>query len=116
MLILQNYIHLYLKVKKMDKIEFQFDPKKHASNLKKHRLDFSDAMEVLDARYRLDIPVQRNGELRTQSFAYVMGVLRVLTVVHTKRDNAVRIISYRPASEKESEFYYEWLANPTHRT
>ena len=99
----------------MDKIELSFDPTKKASNLKKHKLDFSDAREVLDARYRLDISVERNGEPRTQSLAYVMGVLRVLTVVHTQRDDTVRIISYRPASEKESEFYYEWLANSTHR-
>lgn len=48
------------------------------------------------------------------SSSYVMGVLRVLTVVHTARMEDIRIISFRPASQKESEDYYEWIANTMH--
>ena len=44
-----------------------------------------------------------------QSFAYVMRQLCVLTVIHLERDGAVRVISFRPANEKESEVYYEWI-------
>ena len=91
-----------------------WDETKRQSNLIKHGLDFADAADVLDARYRLDVDVVRGSELRTQSFAYVMGVLRVLTVVHTARMEDIRIISFRPASQKESEDYYEWIANTMH--
>ena len=88
-----------------------WDEDKRRHNLSKHGLDFADANEVLDSRFRLDVPVKREGEWRTQSLSYVIDCLRVLTVVHTKRDNRIRIISYRPASEVETEIYREWLEN-----
>jgi len=86
-----------------------WDEEKRISNLKKHGLDFSDADWVLDSIYRLDVESTRSGELRVQSFSYVLDVLAVLTVVHTARDDAARIISFRPASNEEREVYYEWL-------
>ena len=39
-----------------------WDEAKRQANLAKHGLDFSAAGEVLDSRYRLDIPVRRAGE------------------------------------------------------
>ncbi|MBK7005755.1 MAG: hypothetical protein IPH37_11930 [Burkholderiales bacterium] len=44
-----------------------------------------------------------------QSFSYVLNVLAVLTVVHSDRDKAARIISFRRASFDECEAYYEWI-------
>lgn len=88
-----------------------WDEAKRRENLRKHGLDFSDASEVLDSRYRLDIPVMRGNEMRVQSVSYALGFLAVLTVVHTGRDGATRIISFRPASNKEREVYDGWLEN-----
>lgn len=85
-----------------------WDEAKRQANLVKHGLDFCDALEVLESRYRLDVPVVRGGELRIASFAYVMGVLGVLTLVHTSRGDAARIISFRRASSEEREAYYAW--------
>lgn len=51
----------------------------------------------------------RGGEPRTPSFAYVFDVLAVLTVVHAARDDALRIVSFRPASEVERSAYLGWL-------
>ena len=88
-----------------------WDPKKQQPNLDKHGLDFVDAVAVLDSLYRLDVQCVRNRELRTQSFAYVFDELAVLTVVHVSRENSMRIISYRPASEIERIAYHDWLQN-----
>ena len=44
-----------------------WDEPKRQANPAKHGLDFSQANEVLDSRYRLDIPIIREGEHRTQS-------------------------------------------------
>ncbi len=88
-----------------------WDESKCRSNLAKHGLDFADACEVLDSRYRLDIEVMRNGEFRTQSVSYALGFLAVLTVVHMGRDGATRVISFRPASYEEREVYDAWLEN-----
>lgn len=88
-----------------------WDPEKRQTNLDKHGLDFIDAVAVLESLYRLDVQSARNRELRTQSFAYVFDVLAVLTVVHVLRENSMRIISFRPASEIERTAYHDWLEN-----
>lgn len=90
-----------------------WDEAKRLANLAKHGLDFKHAGEVLDSRYRLDIPRVRNGEVRIQSFAYVMKYLAVLTVVHMSREEQTRVISFRRASETESRFFYEWISQET---
>ncbi len=87
----------------------EWDEVKRIKNLHKHGLDFADAGEVLESKYRLDIPVIRGDEMRTQSISYVSGVLAVLTVAYTDREGVVRVISYRKASREEREVYYEWL-------
>jgi len=43
--------------------------------------------------------------------SYIMGVLAVLTLVHTQRENTTRIISFRVASKHEQDDYYDWLEN-----
>jgi hypothetical protein len=89
----------------------QWDEAKRQANLDKHGLDFMDAVWVLESSYRLDVQRVRNRERRTQSFAYVFDVPAVLTVVHVARDGALRIISFRPASEDERSAYHVWLEN-----
>ncbi len=64
---------------------------------------------VLDSAYRLDVERTRNQERRTQPFAYVFDMLAVLTLVHVRRDEALRSISFRPASEVERNAYHVWL-------
>ena len=88
-----------------------WDPEKRQNNMAKHGLDFIDAVAVLDSPYRLDVQSVRNQELRSQSFAYVFDVLAVLSVVHISRENQMRIISFRPASELERTAYHDWLEN-----
>ncbi len=84
-----------------------WDETKRYKNLFKHGLDFANADYVLGNKYRFDIKVIRNNEQRIQSFAYVFDYLAVLTVVHTNEGD--RIISFRKASKKEKEKYYEWI-------
>ena len=88
-----------------------WDETKRQTNLQKHGLDFADANEVLQSSYRWDIDIVRSGEIQTQSISYVMGFLAVLAVVHTNREDATRIISFRVGSQKEREAYYVWLEN-----
>ena len=88
-----------------------WDEAKRLANHAKHGLDFAAAGEVLDSRYRLDVPVRRAGERRVMSISSALGFLAVLTVVHTGRDGATRVISFRRASREEREVYDEWLEN-----
>ncbi len=68
---------------------------------------------VLESRYRLDVAQSRHGELRMQSFAYVMQRFAVLTVVHADRADTIRVISFRFGSEQESEHFYAWIGKET---
>ena len=86
-----------------------WDEAKRQANLDKHGLDFVDAVMVLESPYRLDVASVRSSEQRIQSFAYVFEVLAVLTLVHTAREDALRIVSFRPASEEERSAYHGWL-------
>ena len=92
-------------------IRIEWDETKRCSNHVKHGLDFADACEVLDSRFRLDVEVVRSGELRVQSVSYALGFLAVLTVMHTERDGAACVISFRPASSIERKVYDAWLEN-----
>lgn len=92
--------------------KLDWDETKRQINLRKHGLDFVLAGEVLNSRYRLDIPVVRAQESRTLSISYVMGFLSVLTVVHVARDATVRIVSFRRASRDEREAYFVWINTP----
>lgn len=93
-----------------------WDEAKRQSNLLKHGLDFCNAGCVLESRYCLNIELVRAGELRVQSLSYVFNRLSVLTVVHTARGDAIRIISFRYASQTETEAYYEWIGEKNDRT
>ena len=88
-----------------------WDETKRTANLAKHGFDFADAGEVLDSCYRLDIPVMRQGEAQIASLSYALGFLAVLTVVHTEREGAARIIRFRRASRKERENDHVWIEN-----
>ena len=67
-------------------LKLGWDEAKRQANLRKHGLDFADAGEVLESRYRLDVQEWRKAERRVLSISYAMGFLAVLTVVHTDRD------------------------------
>lgn len=90
---------------------YLWDEAKRQANLDKHGLDFADADLVLNSDFRMDVPSERKGDLRTQSFAYVFEALTVLSVVHLPDADMVRIVSYRRAKRSEREAYHDWLEN-----
>jgi uncharacterized DUF497 family protein len=92
-------------------IQLTWDQDKRQKNDSKHGLDFAHAGDVLQSNYCLNLLVQKKGEERIVSFAYVMNKLCVLTLVYTHRHDQIRIISFRKASQKEATFYFEWLAS-----
>lgn len=88
---------------------FEWDEAKRESNLQRHRLDFVDAEAVFngivftfeDDRFDYDEP------------RYItLGILNdVVVIVHTERDDNIRIISMRKASKYEQKLYFKALTN-----
>jgi uncharacterized DUF497 family protein len=92
----------------MFRVQYEWDNGKAAENLRKHGVDFRDAIAALEDLNRLEEIDTRfeYGEERVQ----VIGMARddVLFVIATLRDeDTCRIISARKATRHEQDRYYE---------
>ena len=89
-------------------LRFIWDEKKNLANLKKHGVDFNDAVRAWHDPDRLDFfdkEHSTDNEVRWIFIGAVAGI--VLFVVETEPDEeTVRIISARRASKYEQEAYY----------
>ncbi len=87
-------------------MKFEFDPVKAASNLKKHRISFSDAESVFydDRALTMEDP-ESQGEQRFLTMG-LDALGRVLVVCYTEREERTRIISARKAEKSEVKNYY----------
>jgi uncharacterized DUF497 family protein len=89
-------------------MNYEWDEAKRASNLKKHGVDFADAIGALFDDYAITCPdPDSEGEYRMVTIG--MGIsLRVLYVVWVERhSDTYRIISARKASPGEIRQYQE---------
>ncbi len=78
-------------------MQFEFDPVKAVSNLKKHRISFSDAEAVFhdDRALTMEDP-DSQGEQRFLTIG-LDALGRVVVVCYTERDERTRIIAARKA-------------------
>jgi uncharacterized DUF497 family protein len=82
-------------------MEFEWNEAKRQTNIRKHGIDFIDAVRVFDG-WTLTVVDDRfdYGEVRELSTGILDGVL-ITTIVHTDRGSRIRLISARPASTRE---------------
>ena len=87
-------------------MDYQWDANKSATNLKKHRVDFADAVTVFSDDFALTIPDDYPDEERFVTIG--MDALgRILVVIYTWRGDSIRIISARKATNRERKQYEE---------
>jgi uncharacterized protein len=89
-------------------MQFEWDPRKGATNLRKHGVSFEEASTVFEDDLSLtgDDPDHSAGEARSVTFGLSHSG-RLLVVAHTQRDERIRIISARPATRSERKLYEE---------
>jgi len=87
-------------------MDFEWDPRKAAANLRKHGVDFADAATVLHDEFAVTVLDDDSGEERFVTIG-TDAVGRVLVVVFTWRGRRVRLISARPATVGERRRYRE---------
>ena len=87
-------------------MEFSWDQKKAAANLRKHRVSFEEASTALKDTLSLTgiDPDHSIGEYRWLTFG-VSDQGRLLAVAHTEEGDIIRIISARTATNVERELY-----------
>lgn len=85
-------------------VDFEWDENKAAANLRKHGVDFADAIGVFDDPLALSMPDEDPREDRSIGLGTDM-LGRLLVVVYTFRGESVRIISARRATPSERAMY-----------
>jgi len=90
-------------------MDYEWDPRKASENLRKHGVDFADAVIALEDDNALTIEDHDHEERRFKTLG--MGpYLDILFVVHCeRRENLIRIISARIADKKETRQYFKGL-------
>jgi len=92
-------------------MDYEWDPRKAKENLRKHGVDFADAVIALEDVNALTVEDAGHSEQRFKTLG--MGpFLNILFVVHCERaENCIRINSARKADRKETEQYYQGLSH-----
>ena len=91
-------------------LRFEWAPRKAVLNLRKHRISFDEAASVFGDLVSLTIsdPDSSLDETRFITLGR-SNVGRLLAVVHTERDDKIRLISARRASPRERANYEETI-------
>lgn len=89
-------------------LSFEWDPRKAASNVRKHGVSFEEAVQVFgDPLARIfDDPDHSSGELRELIVGHATRQ-RLLIVSFVERGDRVRILSARRATRRERRDYEE---------
>ncbi len=85
---------------------FEWDSEKAATNLRKHKVTFDEAVTVFGDAVAVTFSDTEHSESEHRSRTYgVSSKGRLLVVVHTERPNNIRIISARKANRYEQGIY-----------
>lgn len=84
-------------------MRFQHDEDKDRANQEKHYVSFEEASQIWSDPNLLVLHARKRDEKRLMAIGRLYAVL--YSVVHTKRGDAIRIISARRSTEKERRAY-----------
>lgn len=87
------------------KLKFEWDENKNISNQKKHGISFETATYVFRDSYYMEI-YDFEHSINEDRYIAIGMVGDLLFVVFTEREDYIRIISARPATQSERRLYY----------
>lgn len=82
---------------------FEFDPRKSATNLAKHGIDFVEAQRLWEDPDLLEIPARTEDEPRWLIIGQINA--KLWSAVVTSRGDVIRIISVRRSRDEEVALY-----------
>jgi uncharacterized DUF497 family protein len=89
-------------------MEFTWSEAKRRVNLEKHGLDFVDAALVFDGvTFTYEDDRFSYSEQRFVTLGLLAGI--PVSVVHTESDHEIRIISFRKATKREAQIYFDQI-------
>ncbi len=91
-------------------MEFTWSETKRAANLKAHGLDFVDAPRVFEGlTFTFEDDRFSYGEQRFVTLGLLAGF--PVSIVHTESAHEIRIISFRKATNHETEIFFSKIQN-----
>jgi uncharacterized DUF497 family protein len=91
-------------------MRFTWSERKRAINLKDHGLDFVDAPRVFEgATYTFEDDRFDYEEQRFETLGLLAGV--PVSIVHTESEDEIRVISFRKATKREADIYFQQIQN-----
>lgn len=98
-------------------MQFQWDRKKNALNIKKHGIDFSDGEELFSGQWPFLVAADLDNDFaeeRWRGIGCVRG--RVVVAVFTEpKPDVIRFISLRKANQEERQLYEEAIGDELER-
>ena len=86
-------------------MEFTWSEAKRAANLEAHGLDFVDAPLVFEGvTFTFEDDRFSYGEQRFVTLGLLAGI--PVSIVHTESEHEIRIISFRKATQHETQIYF----------
>ena len=90
----------------METPEFEWDDEKAVSNLKKHDVSFEEGATIFNDPRIATIPDPDHSKDEERFISIGISVQnRLLVVVHTEREERIRLISCRKATSGERKIY-----------
>lgn len=84
-------------------MRFEYDRDKDEANQEKHGISFAEAQEIWHDPDLMVLHAHKRGEKRLMAIGRTFAV--VFPVIHTRRGQAIRIISARKSTRKEAQAY-----------
>jgi uncharacterized DUF497 family protein len=90
------------------KSNFEWDSEKAEKNISKHEVDFDEASSVFDDPMFITILDEEHSIIEERYITIGLSNKgRLLLVAHAERNDRIRIISARKATNNEEKFYQE---------
>ena len=91
-------------------MEFTWSETKRTANLKAHEIDFVDAPRVFEGlTFTFEDDRFSYGEQRFVTLGMLAGI--PVSIVHTESDHEIRVISFRKATNRETDIYFSKIQN-----
>ena len=91
-------------------MQFEWDDEKEKINIRKHGIDFTMATRVFEDENRLELYDEAHSDIEDRyiTIGIIDGTAYIIAVVYTEREEAIRLISARKATERERRKYYDY--------
>ena len=91
-------------------MEFAWSEATRNLNLKNHGLDFVDAPRIFEGvTFTYEDDRFSYGEQRFLTLGLLAGI--PVSIVHTESEHEIRIISFRKATQRETQIYFDEIKN-----